>query len=65
MKTIFERDGAFKITVAQRKNGVFVLTYGKEQTVGEYVTIAHKLGEVMFHCLSCEGVIDTDNVRME
>ncbi len=62
MKLVFERDGDFKIRVMQRSNGVFILTYGKERHVGEYTDIAHKLGEALFHCLACEGKLDTSKV---
>lgn len=64
MKKIFEREGAFKIILFQRRNGSFLLRYGTEERSGEYTDIAHALGESLLHSLACEGSINTEKVRI-
>lgn len=59
-KRVFERDGAFPITVIQTGKDRFKVTYGAEEWRGDYAYAAHKLGEALFHSFACEGSLNND-----
>ena len=72
MKTVFTHGGAntFKgaktksyIQVDQAESGkkLFTVTYGLQQKKGlTYAQAAKELGEVLFHHLACESILDND-----
>lgn len=57
---IWERDGAFYIALKKYvgHEDHYELVYGQQAWKGDREFISKKLGEALFHCLECEGLVD-------
>jgi len=52
-------NGQFPIELKQTGIDCFTVRYGLQVKKNlSYVRAAHELGEVLFHALSCEGIVD-------
>lgn len=54
--------GGLKIKLRQTTRGLFVVTYGKQTKADlSYGAAAHYFGECLFHALTCDGKIETED----
>lgn len=60
MKTVHTfADGDHPVTLEQRADGRFRVTYGMQSKDGlEYVVAAHEFGECVFHSLACANKLE-------
>jgi hypothetical protein len=60
--TCFEQEIAgFKITLKQKRDGSFTVTYGKQVFKGlGYQKASQELGGCIMHALACESLLDNE-----